>query len=373
MSQAVILVWVSVTTGSAAAHVGALPPVPVPTPHSHTTTTFDYTTSATPSQRRAITAWAQSHLLSIVPPAQDASVASAHYDPELVEQIEELLEQARVSAGSLDEALALEQLANVEAAIYAHPELPQAGLLLAEAAAQQAAIVEQSGQARLAQIQRSRATTLEGTRVRPYAAVAEVHSMSSDASMLAPQAREVAVTGLTQHDDLIWNGSPVSARRLNVPIGEHHVQAIRDDALIWAGFLMVHDTETEIRIPVAPPAPCSKADLAGTGVHHERVVGAERVRCARWAIARPAAGKGVEIALCRQSECGRLMNWQEGFGEPLVRPLHETHPWRLPRWAGYVAAGAGVVLTTGLVLWQTGAFEDPDRQPRSFSFGGIEE
>lgn len=301
-------------------------------------------------------------------------MAEAHYDPALVERIEELLEQARVSAGSLDEAIALEQLANAEAAIYAHPELPQAGFLLAEAAAQQAAIVEQSGQARLAQIQRSRATTLEGTRVRPYAAAAEVHAMSSNASLLATQgARDVAVTGLTHGDQLVWNGSPVSERRLNVPVGEHHVQAIRDDALIWAGFLVVHDRDTEIRIPVAAPAPCSKADLAGIGVHHDRVIGAERVRCARWAIARPAADKGIDVALCRRTECGPLMHWQEGFGEPLVRPLHEAHPWRLPRWAGYVAAGAGVALTTGLVLWQTGAFEDPARQPRSFSFGGIEE
>jgi hypothetical protein len=67
------------------------------------------------------------------------------------------------------------------------------------------------------------------------------------------------------------------------------------------------------------------------------------------------------------------MNWQEGFREPLLRPLHEAHPWQLPAWAGYVAAGVGAAAATGLVLWQSGAFDDPAEQPKSFSFGGIEE
>ncbi|HEY6723970.1 MAG TPA: hypothetical protein VI197_08055 [Polyangiaceae bacterium] len=368
MSQAVILVWVSVTTGSAAPHVGE-----EPTPHARTVTTFDYTTSATPSQRRAITAWAQSHLLSIAAPATDAATGPRGYDSGVVERIEELLEQARVSAGSLDDALALEQLALAEALIYEHPELPQAGFLLAEAAAQQAPIVEHAGQARLAQIQRLRAATLEGERVRPYAAATEVHSTSSDARGPNAGSRDVTVTGLATGDTLVWNGSPIAARRLTVPIGEHHVQVLRDSSQIWAGFLLVHDADREIRVPVAPPAPCSRADLSVASVRRDHVIGSQGVRCPLWAIARPAAGKGIDVALCRRAECGSLMNWQEGFGEPLVKPLHEAHPWRLPSWAGYVAAGVGAAAATSLILWQSGAFDDPEEQPRSFTFGGIEE
>jgi hypothetical protein len=273
----------------------------------------------------------------------------------------------------LDDALALEQLAQAETLIYEHPELPQAGFLLAEAAAQQAPIFEHTGQARLAQIQRLRAATLEGERVRPYAAATEVHSTPSDARAPAAGSRDVTVTGLAAGDTLVWDGSPIAARRLTVPIGEHHVQVLRDTALIWAGFLLVHGADTEVRVPVAPPAPCSRRDLSGAGVQHDRVTGAEGVRCPLWALARPAAGKGVDVALCRRSECGSLMNWQEGFGEPLVKPLHEAHPWRLPSWTGYVAAGVGAAAATGLILWQSGAFDDPAEQPRSFTFGGIEE
>ena len=373
MSQAVILVWVSVTTGSAAAHVGPRPT----TTFDYTTfdaARFDYTKATTPTQRRAITAWAQSHLLSVATPTHETATVTTGYDPKLVERLEELLEQARVSAGSLDEALALEQLEQAEALIYAHPELPQAAFLLAEAAAQQAALAEHSGAARLAQIQRLRAATLEGERVRPYAAAAEVHATSSDTTASpAPGARDVAITGLVPGDELIWNGTTLATTSLTVPIGEHHVQVLRDAALLWAGFLMVHGADTEIRIPLAPPAPCSRADLSRAGVHHDRVIGAEQVRCPLWAIARPAAGKGIDVALCRQAECGSLMNWQEGFGEPLVRPLHEAHPWQLPSWAGYVAAGVGAAAATGFILWQSGAFEDPAEEPKSFSFGGIEE
>lgn len=369
MSQAVILVWVTVTAGSAATHVG-----PRPTPPAQAATTFDYTPRATPSQRRAIEAWAHSHLLSIVPPARDAPGTAADYDPKLVERLEELLEQARVSAGSLDEALALEQLALAEELVYAHPELPQAAFLLAEAAAQQAAVVEHSGLARLAQIQRARAATLEGERVRPYAAGTEVHATSG--GIHTPRAegvRDVAITGLGHGDTLVWNGRSVATRRLTVPVGEHHVQVLRNDSLFWAGFVLVHGADREVRIPVAPPTPCSRADLGGASLAQDRVTGAEQVRCPLWAIARPAAAKGVDVALCRYAECGVLMNWQEGFGEPLVRPLHEAHPWRLPSWAGYVAAGVGAAAATGLYLWQSGVFDDPAQEPKTFSFGGIEE
>lgn len=378
MSQAVILVWVSVTTGSAAAHVGAVPTPGAPGPAA--TTTFDYTAATTPSQRRAITAWAQSHLLSLVPPTRDTPKQIAGYDPALVEQLEDLLEQARMSAGSLDEALALEQLERAEALIYEHSELPQAAFLLAEAAEQQAAILERSGQARLARIQRLRAVTLEGDRVRPYAAATEVHSTSEGAAAPAEGARDVTIAGLVPEDQLVWNGSSLTAQRVTVPIGEHHVQVFRNDALIWSGFLLVHGADTLVRIPVAPPAPCSRAELSSPSVLHDRVIGAEQVRCPLWAIARPAAGHatgsgsdGIDVALCRQATCGAFMNWQEGFGEPLVRPLHQAHPWRLPAWASYVAAGIGAAAATGLLLWQSGAFEDPAEEPRSFSFGGIQE
>lgn len=368
MSQAVILVWVSVTTGSAAPHV-----VERPTPQTEAATTFDYTTSATPSQRRAITAWAQSHLLSITPPANDSRAGIGGYDPELVGRIEELLEQARLSAGSLDDTLALEQLAQAEALIYEHPELPQAAFLLAEATAQQASVVEHAGHARLAQIQRLRAAALEGERVRPYAAATEVHSTSSDAEAPIAGTRDVTLTGLARNDTLVWNGSPVATRRLTVPIGEHHVQVLRAATPIWAGFLLVHAADTEVHVPVAPPRACSRADLAAASVRGDQVIGSEGVRCPLWAIARPRATRGIDVALCRRSECGSLMHWQDGFGEPLVRPLHEAHPWRLPPWAGYVAAGVGAAAATGLILWQSGAFEDPEERPRSFSFGGIEE
>ena len=101
MSQAAILVWVSVTTGSAADHVG-----PRPTPEARVRTTFDYTTdyttAATRGQRAAINAWAQSHLLTVESPKHEARGTIAGYDPKWVRQIEDLLEQARVSAGSMD-------------------------------------------------------------------------------------------------------------------------------------------------------------------------------------------------------------------------------------------------------------------------------
>ncbi len=374
MNQAVILLWVSSTLFGRDRVDVSTEPTWTTRPALASGPTFAYTEATpppNPSELAALTTWAERHLLRLEPPAPANASSLPAYARAVVRQIEDLLEQARLSAGSLDERLALEQLAQAEALIYEHAELPQAGLLLAEAASQQASIAERHGNGTLAQIQRLRAEALEGPRVRPYADSTEVQVGSNDGSpTIVASTQRIQVRGLAITDTLVWDGNVRGPRRFSTLVGEHHAQVLREGQLIWAGFVMVYKTSTEVNLAVEAPAPCTRSDLV-VSVEHERPMPASGVRCPLWALARPAKSAGVDIALCRLDRCGALQHWRVGFGEPLVAPLHEEHPFRLPNWALYVAAGFGAAAATSLVLWQSGAFDDPERTPATWSFGGI--
>ena len=371
MNQAVILLWVPATLlGREPIDVSA-EPTWTRHPALASGPTFAYTEGTRPPQRtelEALTTLAERHLLRIEPPVPTPRSQLPAYNGAIVQQVESLLEQARLSAGSLDERLALEQLAEAEALIYQHAELPQAGFLLAEAASQQAGIMERQGNGQLAQIQRLRAEALEGPRSRPYAAATEVQTTSNDGASTA--ASSIQIGGLLPTDILVWDGTVKASRSFSTRVGEHHAHVLREGQLIWAGFVMVYRAMADVDLVVGPPAPCTRSDLT-VRIEHDRVIPAQGVGCPLWALARPATSDGVDVALCRFDHCSSLLNWQAGFGKPLVAPLHDQHPFRLPRWALYVAAGVGAAAATSLILWQTGAFDDPKRAPATWTFGGI--
>lgn len=368
MSQAVILLWVSTTGfGQAATNVS-----PIPTLARESPRTFAYT-PPTPRERQTLAAWAKHRHLTLEPPRAEPSEPRWVYDSRLVQMVEQLLEAARLSAGSLDEELAIEQLRRAEALVYAHPELPQAAYLLAEAAWQQAALADRQGHARLAEIQRGRAARLEGARVPPYAAATQLRTGpgTDDSDPLVP--RVLNVKGPAPSDSLVWDGIRQATLRLTTSVGEHHVQVLREHRIVWAGFVTVHPDPAELILPVPAPAPCTLSDFSSVSLAEDRVDVAPPVRCAAWAVARPSTISGIDVALCQFDRCGPLLNWRQGFGEPLRYPLHEPHPWRLPSWTSYVAAGVGTAAAASLLLWQSGAFDEPARGPASWTFGGVAE
>jgi hypothetical protein len=82
---------------------------------------------------------------------------------------------------------------------------------------------------------------------------------------------------------------------------------------------------------------------------------------------------GIDVALCERGRCGKLLVWQAGDGALLSAPLHPDTGWRWPVWATYLGMGLGVFATTGAVLWRSGAFDEPERGPVTWTFGGLEE
>lgn len=358
MSQVAILLWLPTLAASGSGDpVGVIPTSEPPS-----------TTSApSPGQRALLNRWAERRLLVLEAPHPQPPSRYPGYSSELVRRIEDLLEQARTLSGSLDEDRALEQLEAAENLVYEHPELPQAAFLLAEAASQKAELAQRRGQTALARSQRVRAQALEGKRAFTY-----TQQPASSSEPASPAAKLVRVEGLARSDLLEWNGQRQPSASAMASPGEHHVRVLRFGELAYSGFVMVPLDGDTVRLSIPAPYPCTLGDLAAVSAIGQRVTGQEHVHCPRWVVARPHEPSGIEVALCQKDRCGRFLSWQRGDGAGLSAPLHPEAGWRWPVWATYVGLGIGVFATTGAVLWQAGAFDEPERGPVTWTFGGVE-
>ncbi len=359
MSQAAILVWLPAMAASAPGDAVGVVPTSEPLSVAH---------APTAGQRTLLNRWAERRLLVLRAPRLEPESRSVGYSGELVKRIEDLLEQARTLSGSLDEARALVHLREAEKLVYEHPELPQAAFLLAEAAMQQAEIALRRGETRLSEIQRERARVLEGKRAATY-----TQKLPTENAETGAPARLVRVEGLAPSDVLEWNGRRQPSASALVSPGEHHVRVLRLGRLAYGGFVMVPVSGDIVRLNLPSPPPCTAADLAGVSARGRRVTGQANVGCPRWVVARPGKTSGIEVALCEQTRCGKLLDWHEGDGALLSAPVHPESEWRWPVWATYLGLGLGVAATTGAVLWQSGAFDEPERGPATWTFGGVEE
>lgn len=308
------------------------------------------TQAARPALDADLDAWAAARWLRLAEPAADAPALPGH-DDELVGRIEALLEQARIASGSLDDRTARERLAEVERELRAHPELPQAAWLLAEALELGARTEVRAGTTLGRELAR-RARVLEGPRSETFGAPAK------DAPLeLTPVS--VVVRGLRRSDRLEWDGA-ASGGRLDTVSGEHHARVVRRERVIWAGWVTVGAGARELTLPLAPAPACSLDDLAGTRIRAGRVAAPSGVRCEHWAVAREAPGGGVEVATCHGSSCGPLLGWKRRYGAVYEGPPQPPPGPGFPVWATYALVGAGAVALGSVALWQSGAFDDPE-------------
>lgn len=307
----------------------------------------------------ALDSWSRARWVQLAPPAE-ASPEGLIYDDALVSKIDEWLEQARLAASSLDDAAARERLAEVEGALRQHPALPQAAWLMAESLHVEATIAARAAPADRPKLL-ARAAALEGRRAPAFGEPGDPTAPTSTLS-------KIAVRGMRSADQLYFDGVPV-ARRLEIVTGEHHVRVLRRQRVVWAGWVSVAGSG-DVTLPVGSPVACSLDDLEGVSLRMRKVVVPTGVGCERWAVARPAARGGIEIASCRGSECGPLMVWKAHYGAIYQGPPQPPPEPGFPAWATWALAGAGAaVLTTG-VLWQAGAFDEPEPGATRFVFNG---
>jgi hypothetical protein len=307
--------------------------------------------AALPDQQANIREWAATRGFRPIPPA---AVQRVRYDASIAHELERLLEEARtVTPGA---ASALER---IERLLTAHPELPQAAWLRAEGYALEAQYRLRDGnvdsRARSEDLAVA-ARRLEGARAPSFGA-----SEKSPVARTGAGTAGLTLVGLRPSDQLFVDGVAM-AEGAFVELGEHHVQVLRAGVLIWAGWL---DPGSPPRLLVEDPTvPCSDLDLLGIEARPDAPEPLPGVTCPSWAVARPGSGGGVDIALCEGSHCA---SWEQRGGRNTALTLASANPSStvddadesLPSWLGWSALATAAAVATGLILWQTGAFDTP--------------
>jgi len=290
----------------------------------------------------------------------------SEYDPALVDELEGLLEKARLASGAGDETAALAHIQSLDRTLRAHAELPQAAWLMAERLHIEAYLLERhAGQQSRAEELRRAARALEGQRAQVYRPAGEERAPPGPPLPPDPTAGDagapVRVSGLVRGDVLEWNGRP-SRARLRVRPGPHHVRLLRGGQLAWAQWIDIAAgaPETRLRMPAADP--CSLPVLGSTRVTGSRVLAAA-TRCERWAVARPHGAAAIEIALCAGARCGNLQRWPVP-SDASSAPAGTVSERSWPIWAPYALVGAAALAGTGIVLWRLGVFDRDAPEPR---------
>jgi hypothetical protein len=274
--------------------------------------------------------------------------------------IESELEQARTALSALEEARATERLAKVEADLLAHPYLPQATFLMGECLALMAQAARERDPQRAARLD-ARRQALEGPRAPAFG------ELSGAVPTAVLSAR--AVNGLAPVDELELDGARLApgTRRVELGAGLHHVRVLRHGRVIFATFAGLEPEQPKLELAVPPLVPCSADDLEGA----EAGKVPTNVTCERWAMVRAEAGGGIGVALCSRDRCGAFAHWQRQATTPFQPLVNERDRTSMPAWAGFAVAGAALLATSGLVLWQAGAFERGHATATSWEYGGL--
>jgi len=316
----------------------------------------------TDGARAALERWARARGVALRPPG-DAERPRVAVDPAAADAVEQELARARDAMGSLDAAAVERALEAADAALRAHPELPQAAWLRAE--------VERAWSSRFARVEPrdpdraarawARAAALDGGRV---AGVGEAATRGT-AEAAALTVANLPAGATARVDGELVDRSHVARR---AP-GEHALVVAVDGAPSWASWVTLPAEGTTIDLPNLDAPACSRSDVSRAAASLTGALDASRVTCPAWIAVREARPGAVAIARCEASRCAGWVEWRPGGdrqgGGP--RPA-EARPW--PAWATWTIVGAGAAIAAGAIVVAAGAF---DRAPRETRFvnGGL--
>lgn len=313
--------------------------------------------------QRSLLEWARARGVHLEQPRVSHALG-LQADPSVADRVEEGLEQAKDAVIALDTDGAEQALASAEGLVRAHPELPQAGWLLAEvlrgwATRWQRLTPKDPARALEAW---TRAAALDGGRA---SGVGDVASSAHPAAVLARLV-------LDGEGEARLDGVPVKEGALHTAEGDHQLTVTRDGRLVWAAWVTLGEgTLVRVAVPGAPA--CSREDLASAHVI-EGHLASDKVRCPSWVLAEPirsASGAlgGLALTMCEADHCGTSVRWSVGWVEGHPHgPDKTARHW--PVWATWVLAGAGVAAATGVTLAAAGVFRPVHDEP-VFTTGGL--
>jgi hypothetical protein len=335
------------------------------------------------AQARALASWAQAHGRVLAAPAGERPAVIA-IQLGAAEDVEELLDRARDAITARDGDGADRALASAEALLRAHPELPQAGLLMAELERARSTRWRKVAPLDAEAAERSwqRADAVDVARVAGLGEIASpglVPPTLSPPTVPTPALPPAATIALAlPGDDRAWlDGLPVSAVVVT-RAGPHALVVTAAGAPVWAGWIDAQGGHATLAIDSPATAPCSTDDAAHASVS-DGVVRAERVQCAQWVAATTGAQPGtIRAAWCEVSHCGPLLDWRSPPAwakSPPAGAASETassrdRGSRWPVWATWALAGAGVAIVTGVGIVASGALEGAPTETR-FVNGGL--
>jgi hypothetical protein len=289
--------------------------------------------------------------------AADGDISPGN-DAAIVDGLEAELEQARTALSTLEEASASARLTRVESQLLAHPHLPQAAFLMSECLALQAQAARDQSPARAVALETRRAA-LEGPRALAFGAP------------LTPvplvQAQALAVHGLRDEDQLELDATAIgAAREVHLAPGLHHARVWRRGRLVFATFFELTSEQSNVRLAAPSLVACSREDLADAATASPP---SEPISCSRWAKVREE-GPGIGVALCEHQRCGDFVHW-ERRADLAFTPIRADRSRGIPAWASLTIAGTAALLATGLVLWQSGAFEHGRPSAANWEYDGL--
>ncbi|HMJ54816.1 MAG TPA: hypothetical protein VK540_22200 [Polyangiaceae bacterium] len=296
--------------------------------------------------------WAHDHAMKLEEPRREP-VTEDPGSPALAERCEGWIEQARDQLQAGDDETAQGLLAQLDQTLRQHPELLQAGWLMAERYRLQARIARRSAPEQALRFERLAEVT-EGGRAAAFGEATGAPVRATDVQIA------LAVHGARRHE-IYWDGAP-SGHDFSTAPGEHHLLVFRGARVAWAGWVSALGSgKIDVWVPAA--LPCSADDLQGVMSEGARVRVPPGVRCASWAAAAPADRPGaVSIAVCKGDQCQSGVVLTDRIAAETAFDAPAAAKGFLPAWA-WTLAGVGVAAATSIVLWRAGVFE-PARESR---------
>jgi hypothetical protein len=314
------------------------------------------------TQARSLTSWAQAHSRVLSAP-RDEPPPALRVDASIAEDVDRWLDRAREAIVARDGEAADGSLSAAEAALRAHPELPQGAWLLAE--------VERARSSRLRHVPPPDADAADRAWMR--AAALDGGRVAGVGEQPAPGDPQAAALQLdfTPAGAQAWlDGRPVDAH-VGTRAGPHQLLIAWQGTPIWAGWLETPAGSSTVHVTAPGSPPCSTNDLSRVRLGPApAALDAPGVRCPEWVAALGGEAPGeVRVATCEADHCGPLLSWRSAVTLPWSLPAERPHAaW--PAWATWGLVGAGAAIATGAVVLATGVLQPPPPETR-FVSGGV--
>ncbi len=323
---------------------------------------------AAPSQdaRRALEEWARVRGIELRAPVED-HVKEIAIDLGIADVIEKNLDRSRDALAALDIDATERALLQAEAAVRAHPELPQAAWLRAEVERGWAArwLRGEPRDPERAERAWQRAAALDGGRA---AGIGEAVSPAARADIDSRLEIDAAPNAVIRVDGEVLVAAELAVLRRAE--GEHQLVVSKANGQVTYASWISIGPGSSILIRIPKPTPCSADDMESA---RDTKDGARlAVTCPSWVAASEGPRPGmVQVATCELGQCGSFVEWSASTPRifaPLPVVSEKKSVW--PRWATWASVGVGAVVAGSLTLYAAGAFDARAHETR-FVSGGV--